>query len=104
MAQYDVHRYARPGSPVRFVLDVQSDLLDVIDTRVVVPLYPMDESARPALRLNPVVEVPGENDHFYLSTAELAAVHRSALGDRVANLAERHDEIIAALDLVFTGV
>ena len=42
MARYDV--YPNPGQnpQVPFLLDVQSDLLSVLDTRVVVPLRRLD--------------------------------------------------------------
>jgi len=37
-------------------------------------------------------------------TPELAGVPRKALGERVANLADKRGEIVAALDLAFTGI
>jgi toxin CcdB len=36
-------------------------------------------------------------------TAELAGVPNRALGEKVMSLKSRRDEIIAALDLLFTG-
>jgi toxin CcdB len=39
-----------------------------------------------------------------MSTAELAGVSIRALGDKVASLKSKRDEIIAALDLMFTGI
>jgi hypothetical protein len=37
-------------------------------------------------------------------TPELAGVSRKALGERIGNLSEERHLIIAALDLLFTGV
>jgi toxin CcdB len=39
----------------------------------------------------------------FMSTAELAGVPISALGERVGSLKEQRSEIIAALDFLFTG-
>jgi toxin CcdB len=55
-----------------------------------------------AERLNPVFEVEGRK--MILLTPELAGVSRKALGEPIANLAHRRDAIIAALDLVITGI
>ncbi|HEY4696994.1 MAG TPA: CcdB family protein [Gallionella sp.] len=39
-----------------------------------------------------------------MSTAELAGVSNRSLGDKVGSLKNKRDEIIAALDLLFTGI
>jgi len=105
MAQFDVYRNAHPASRTRlpYLLDVQSDLLDTLATRVVVPLCkPEVLRGKLAERLNPVLEVEGRK--MVLLTPELAGVSRKALGEKIANLASRRDSIIAALDLVITGI
>jgi len=105
MAQFDVYRNAHPASRARvpYLLDVQSDLLDTLATRVVVPLCkPEVLRGKLAERLNPVFEVEGRK--MVLLTPELAGVSRKALGEKIANLANRRDSIIAALDLVITGI
>jgi hypothetical protein len=35
---------------------------------------------------------------------ELAAIPASALGERVASLADHRDELVAAIDLLVTGI
>jgi len=105
MAQFDVYRNAHPATRARvpYLLDVQSDLLDTLATRVVVPLCkPEVLRGKLAERLNPVFEVEGRK--MVLLTPELAGVSRKALGEKIANLANRRDSIIAALDLVITGI
>ncbi len=62
MAQFDVYRNANPATRARipYVLEVQSDLLDSLATRVVVPLCkPGMLKGRLAERLNPVFQVEG---------------------------------------------
>ena len=105
MAQFDVYRNPHPATRARvpYLLDVQSDLLDALATRVVVPLCkPEVLRGKLAERLNPVFEVEGRK--MVLLTPELAGVSRKTLGEQIANLAKRRDSIIAALDLVITGI
>ena len=57
MARFDV--FPNPDSK-GFLLDVQADLLDGLNTRVVVPLIPIQSAPMPAKRLNPVFEIEAE--------------------------------------------
>lgn len=105
MAQFDVCRNPNATSRARipYLLDVQSDLLDTLATRVVVPLCkPEVLSGKPAERLNPAFEIEGRK--LLMLTQELAAVPRKALGERVANVAAERAAIVAALDLLLTGI
>lgn len=98
MARYEVYR--APDGP-GWWLDVQADVLDVLNTRVVVPLLPEAQAPVPARRLNPVFLVEGER--VVMVTQYLSAVPVRVLGRPVGSLAERSDEIGAALDMVFVG-
>lgn len=105
MAQFDVYRNANAASRARvpYLLDVQSDLLDPLATRIVVPLgKPALLSGKPVERLNPALEVEGRR--LLMLTPELAGVSRKTLGEKVANLASERTAIVAALDLAFTGI
>jgi toxin CcdB len=104
MAQFDVHR--NPDAATRdrypYLLDVQSDLVSVLATRVVIPLCPDSElEGGPISVLTPVVEVAGRR-HAIL-TPEQAGIPSRHLGETVANLAGHRAAIIAAIDLLFTG-
>lgn len=62
MAQFDVYRNPNPATRARipYLVDVQSELLDSLATRVVVPLCkPVVLKGRLAERLNPVFQVEG---------------------------------------------
>ena len=74
MARFDV--YARPGGAAGYVLDVQADILNGLNTRIVVPLLPLSEAPMPAKRLNPVFEL--EAERHVMVTQFLAAVPRAA--------------------------
>lgn len=104
MAQFDV--FLNPNTATRkaipFLLDVQADLLDSLTTRVVVPLVLEGEMGLAAKHLNPQFKIKGVM--VVMSTAELAGISNRSLGDKVASLKNKRDEIIAALDLLFTGI
>lgn len=104
MAQFDV--YLNPNtetcSVIPYLLDVQADLLDTLATRVVVPLILAEEMGLAAKQLNPQFRIKGVT--VVMSTAELAGVSNRSLGEKVASLKNKRDEIIAALDLLFTGI
>jgi toxin CcdB len=104
MAQFDVFANPDKGSQARipYVVSLQSDLLDTLQHYVVAPLRATkDATVIPLLRLNPCVTV--ESDAFYVRMQDLATVPRATLKRPVANLAAQRDELLAALDFLFTG-
>jgi len=104
MAQFDV--YLNPNRSTRqaipYLLDVQADLLDSLTTRVVVPLLRAEIMGLSASKLNPKFTI--NNTVVVMSSAELAGVSIRSLGEKVASLKAQRNEIIAALDLLFTGI
>ena len=104
MGQFDVHLNPNAGTlqAIPYLLDVQADLLDTLATCVVVPLILTEEMGLAAKYLNPQFKIKGVT--VVMSTAELAGIPKRSLGDKVASLKNKRDEIIAALDLLFTGI
>lgn len=104
MAQFDVHRNPNSASAktIPFLLDVQSNLLNGLTTRVVVPLARLADIGKPALFLSPVLDIEGEK--FVMLTPEIAGIPVKRLGQIVATVADRRADIIRALDVVFSGV
>lgn len=98
MAQYDLYHLPETGG---YLLDVQTDLMEVLDTRVVVPLVPEGAVRVVARAMNPRVEIEGAP--FVLATQLLAAVPATMLRTPRANLSARAEEITRALDLVLHG-
>jgi toxin CcdB len=98
MARFDVYR---PPTGGILLLDCQVDLLSQFDTRFVVPLMPFGFLANPFARLNPFFEVDGRR--VVMVTQSAATVSVGALGRRLVSLADRHDEIMNALDMLLTG-
>jgi toxin CcdB len=84
-----------------YLLDVQSDLLNGLNTRVVVPLLPKSSAPSPAQRLNPVFSLNGQE--LVMATQYMAAVPQNELRSRVGSLTDQQAEISAALDMLFLG-
>ncbi|WLD57491.1 CcdB family protein [Salinispirillum sp. LH 10-3-1] len=98
MARFDIFKNEGGAG---YLLDVQSDLLSGLNTRVVVPLLPQSSAPFPAQRLNPVFSIEGQD--LIMATQYMAAVPVGELRSRVGSLAEQQDEISAALDMLFLG-
>lgn len=104
MARFDIYRNPSPGArETPYLLDVQADLLDGLDTRVVIPLRRRDCVASTTLPsdLTPTMVVEGVL--CMLETPKLAAVPRRVLKSRVCSVADRSTDIVAALDFLFQG-
>jgi toxin CcdB len=97
VAQFDVHRFANG-----LVVDCQSDLLDQIDSRFVVPLVKQSDAPKVAQRLNPTFEIGGGS--YVMLTQAASAVRRRELGPIVGSLAARAFEVTGALDVLVSGV
>lgn len=104
MPRFDVFRNSGAhASSTPYLLDVQTDLLDGLDTCVVVPLRLLDQFANIKLpvRLSPVFQIEGRD--YSLETPRLAAVPRRILRNPVTSLASEQSRIVAALDFLFKG-
>ena len=97
MARFSLHDLPGGGR----VVNLQSDFLDWVDTRVVAPLVPLDQAPPPAKHLNPLIAL--DDGQFVLIVQSMAAVRASTLGPAVGDLSEHHDEITRAVDMVFQG-
>ena len=98
MAQFDVYRIS--GHSV--VVDIQCDIIGHFETRMVVPLIETAKSPRRMERLHPVLTVVGQS--YVLATHLMAAVPSARLENPLTNLAADRDAIIAALDMLVTGI
>ncbi len=95
MARHDVYR--KSGV---YLLECQSDVLNELDTRLVVPLLPFGTVPR-VRRLNPVFEVEGEQ--LVMATQLAASVPARQLRERITSLGAEHEIIMNAFDMLLTG-
>jgi len=104
MAQFDVYLNLNPATrkTIPYLLDVQADLLDSLNTRVVIPLMLAEEMGIAIKQLSLQFKIKGVT--VVMSTGELAGLPLRIIGEKVTSLKNKRDEIIAALDLLFTGI
>ena len=104
MAQFTVYRNKNPRTKTAFPLlvDVQTDLLEDLQTRVVIPLTQTAALIRrPLTHVMPVLPFDGED--YVLMTPQLAGIARSDLGALAGSLADQRQVILAAMDFLLTG-
>ena len=104
MARFDV--YANTGAhadTTPYLLDVQCNLLDGLDSRMVIPLRSLDHFPKVKLptRLTPLLRILGKE--YLLETPKMGAVPQRILKGCVASLSEDQARITGALDFLFHG-
>lgn len=105
MSQFAVHKNvnARARASYPLLLDIQSDLLSDLHTRVVVPLTRQPALLRkPVTHLTPLLTVDGVS--YLLLTPQLAGVAVKDIGEFVADLADQRESIVAAMDFLISGI
>jgi toxin CcdB len=87
---------------IPYLLDIQSNLLSDLATRVVVPLVRAGAFGRPASRLHPTFLLDGEQ--VVMATHLLAAIRARSLGEAVASLDDHRDAVTSAIDVLWSDV
>jgi toxin CcdB len=98
MARFQVYRLK--SEPI-LALDLQSNILSDLPSRVMVPLYLVGDMSWSISRLNPRFLINGE--HYVMATQRMAALSVSEIGEIVADLTGHADAITAATDFLFQG-
>ena len=100
MAQFDVYRNsdAQTKDRVPYLLDIQNDLFDELDTRLVVPLV---ANSRILQGLN--FEIMIRNQSYVISTQELRAIPLSKLQEKVFSLEDKSKDILAGIQFLLMG-
>lgn len=104
--QFDV--YPTPGQAKAFfpyVVDIQADLLSSLDTRLIVPLLPMQtgkSAPKPLTRLNPIIELAGKR--YVLLANQIANISAGRLRQPAGNIADQRQVIVEAIDFLVTGI
>ncbi|MEX0954190.1 MAG: CcdB family protein [Rhizobiaceae bacterium] len=99
MANYDVFR--DPRGTGNLLVVIQHDIFEGLDTRLAVPLLPLNPRRRPLKKLNPVLTIEGAD--YALYTQHMLAVPKHVLKEPVANIKSDRDEITAAVDFLQQG-
>ncbi|CNJ25974.1 cytotoxin [Yersinia mollaretii] len=100
--QFTIYTNLGNSTDYPYLIDVQSDLIDVLTTRLVIPLFPISKiRAQPPVRLCPVIDVSGEK--FVVMTHEMASIRRSSLGEVAGNASSDRGRIKGAIDFLIDG-
>lgn len=102
MARFDLYR--NPGThqaSTPYLLDVQSNHLAALSTRIVIPLRRVDRFPEVALPKDLIPVFVVEGVECLLDAPRLAAVPQNELQHRVGTLAADREAIVAALDRLF---
>jgi toxin CcdB len=102
MARFDI--YDNPGrnkANIPYLVEVQSNVISGLATRIVIPLRQLAGFAKLTLPsdLFPIVAVDGTD--YFLDTPQLGAIPSSELKSRIGSAQDYRLEIQAALDRVF---
>ena len=97
MPQFDV--YQTKGKML--LIDCQSDLLDYLDTRFVVPLILAETTPPPMQRITPIFDLGGQD--YVMATQFAASYAKRDLGRPLFNLNPERDRILAAIDVLRSG-
>jgi len=84
-----------------YLIDVQADSLSHFNTRMVIPLLPLDVAPKPAKTLNPLFDINGET--YSMVTQYMAATPVRVLKGATLSVESRRDDIVAAIDLLLQG-
>jgi toxin CcdB len=101
MAQFDVYEYNGFNESVAYLLDVQSDLLRDLASRVVVPLVRAEQFGPPLKKLNPVFSIDGAA--YVMATTDIAGTPVRTLGRLAGNLGSHRLDIKGAIDFLQDG-
>ncbi|MBV1915621.1 MAG: CcdB family protein [Pseudomonadales bacterium] len=105
MGQFTLYENQSPDSKESYpyFVDVQNDLLDALNTRLVIPLTASKNMGDTNIgNLCPTVDFDG--NQLVLLTHQMTNVPISALKSDVGSLEQLRDEIIAAIDFLVTGI
>lgn len=105
MAQFSLYRNEDSSSneTYPYFIDVQNPLLEDLNSRLVIPLSPHAAlNNTDAKRLCPLIQL--DNGSFVLLTHQMTSVPKSILKTEIASLENLRYEILAAIDMLISGI
>ena len=104
MNQFDVYANTdQDTNKTYFFVDIQNDLLDTFNSRVVIPLTPIGKSDKSyPNNLCPIIKI--KNKKYALLTHQLTSVSSNFLKKKDGSLSSNRDEIVGAIDFLVTGI
>ena len=100
MKRFDVYQ-VDPDATKQLVCIVQSEFVDGLNTKIVIPLLPRN-LFKTVSKLNLTIMLNGQG--YILATNEMAAIRHSDFHKKIGSLEAYHHEIISAIDFIFNGL
>lgn len=86
-----------------YFIDIQNNLLDSLNSRVVIPLTPVENTGKAyPENLCPILRI--KNKEYALLTHQMTSVPFTVLKKKAASVEASRNTIIAAIDFVVTGI
>jgi len=104
MAQFDISKNNSKTSKndVPYIMEIQSESVSILDTRIVVPLRKAENNLDKMIsKIHVSIEVG--NKKYIAFISEMAAIPSGIMSSAISNGGLKRTEIIAAIDLLFTG-
>jgi toxin CcdB len=101
VTQYDVFKYKNPKTAhdIKYLIVLQSGDFSALQSAIVAPIRKLKKP--PMKKLHIAVTINDEDLH--ISMAELGIFPLKQLGKHESNLSSLHEDVMKALDLLFSG-
>lgn len=104
MEQFDIliNKNSRSKKDVPFLINLQSDPMDVLATRIVAPLRETSKYSDQVLtKIHILISI--NNIDYTIFISELASIPTNVIGEKIMNANFLRQKCIDAIDLLFTG-
>ena len=105
MSQFVVYKNTdkNTSNAYPYFIDLQSDFLSGLNSRLVAPLTPADllENKAPS-HLCPIIKL--QDEQFVVLTHQMASMPSKLLSQSIADMSEYRDELVGAIDFLITGI
>lgn len=104
MKQFDI--YVNTDEDLKeaypYFVDIQTDLLCDLNSRVVLPIIPTVDAKKYPSNLCPVIDISAKK--YALLTHQVTTVPVSFLKEKVGSILFNRDEIVSSIDFLITGI
>ena len=105
MKQFDVYVNTDKDTSKTYpyFIDIQSGLLETLNSRAVIPLTPASKSDKSyPSNLCPIIKI--KNKNYALLTHQITSVSTNFLKKNECSMISYRDEIVGAIDFLVTGI
>jgi toxin CcdB len=104
MAQFNV--YINTNTETKdnypYLIDIQNQILDTLETRLVVPLMLVSKYKKKVIKeIMPIVDI--NKKEYVVLVPLMASIHKKNIGQIVADVGSKRQDIIYSLDFLITG-